>query len=150
MNDPPRGGGMGLAGCRKPRRLRVDQGLRPQRESFSGGGFRPIAAAPPRNGEGDHRRWWGGTGGAALRIKDRKHLACPSTMLRMVPLPQRGRIGSFPPQKPPLADRSRLRFNPAPPPAAGAAPQAPRPECPSPAPAPRRRDRKSTRLNSSH
>src|SRR3546814_10795884 len=59
------------------------------------GGFRPIAADPPWNGEGDHRRWWRGTGGAALRIKDRKHLACPSTMLRMVPPPQRGRDGKI-------------------------------------------------------
>src|SRR3546814_4483937 len=58
---------------------------------------RPIAADPPRNGEGDHRRWWRGTGGAALRIKDRKDLACPSTMLRMVPLPPTGRIGTGPP-----------------------------------------------------
>src|SRR3546814_13253092 len=46
--------------------------------------IRPVADDPPRNGEGDHRRWWRGTGGAGLRIKDRKHLACPSTMLRMV------------------------------------------------------------------
>src|SRR3546814_9609850 len=57
---------------------------------MAGFGFRPEADDPPRNGEGGHRRWWRGTGGAALRIKDRKHLACPSTMLRMVPLPQRG------------------------------------------------------------
>src|SRR3546814_12276361 len=125
MNDPPRGGGMGLAGCRKPRRLRVDQGLRPQRETFSGGGFRPIAAAPPRNGEGDHRRWWGGTGGAALRIKDRKHLACPSTMLPMVPLPQRGRTGEFPPTHPPLPHRRSLRSNPTPPPPDGHTPHTP-------------------------
>src|SRR3546814_6073459 len=68
------------------------------------GGFRPIAADPPWNGEGDHRRWWRGTGGAALRIKDRKHLACPSTMLRIVPHPQKGRNGSSPPQ------RRRLRY----------------------------------------
>src|SRR3546814_7742003 len=60
--------------------------------------YRPIADDPPRNGEGDHRRWWRGTGGAALRIKDRKHLACPSTMLRIVPLPRWGRKGSSPPQ----------------------------------------------------
>src|SRR3546814_20133446 len=110
MNDPPRGGGMGLAGCRKPRRLRVDQGLRPQRETFSEGGFRPIAAAPPRNGEGDHRRWWRGTGGAALRIKDRKHLACPSPMLRMVPLPRRGGTGSFPTPNTPPPDPTPLPF----------------------------------------
>src|SRR3546814_20843060 len=57
---------------------------------MAGFGFRPEADDPPRNGEGDHRRWWRGTGGAALRIKERKHLECPPTMLRMVPLPQRG------------------------------------------------------------
>src|SRR3546814_1513096 len=42
-----------------------------------------------------------GHGRSSVTYKeDRKHLACPSTMLRMVPLPQRGRIGngSFPPQ----------------------------------------------------
>src|SRR3546814_6243656 len=60
--------------------------------------YRPEADDPPRNGEGDHRRWWRGTGGAALRIKDRKHLACPSTILRMVPLPRLGRNGRHPPQ----------------------------------------------------
>src|SRR3546814_12068680 len=43
-------------------------------------GFDRKVDDPPRNGEGDHRRWWRGTGGAALRIKDRKHLACPSTI----------------------------------------------------------------------
>src|SRR3546814_3554909 len=65
------------------------------------GWFRPEVDDPPRNGEGDHRRWWRGTGGAALRIKDRKHLAWPSTLLPMVPLPQRGRIGNIrsPPQR---------------------------------------------------
>src|SRR3546814_5548006 len=46
---------------------------------------RPIAADPPRNGEGDHRRWWRGTGGAALRIKDRKHLDRKSTRLNSSP-----------------------------------------------------------------
>src|SRR3546814_6625265 len=65
--------------------------------------YRPIADDPPRNGEGDHRRWWRGTGGAALRIKDRKHLACPSTMIRMVPLPRGGRNGSPPPPSRPNA-----------------------------------------------
>src|SRR3546814_20446531 len=48
---------------------------------------RPIL---PGTGGGDHRRWWRGTGGVALRIKDRKHLTCPSTMLRMIPLPRWG------------------------------------------------------------
>src|SRR3546814_15991658 len=45
------------------------------------GWFRPEVDDPPRNGEGDHRRWWRGRGGAALRIKDRKNLACTSTLL---------------------------------------------------------------------
>src|SRR3546814_4833137 len=63
--------------------------------------YRPLADDPPRNGEGDHRRWWRGTGGVALRIKDRKHLTCPSTMLRMVPLPRWGRNDSSPPQSGP-------------------------------------------------
>src|SRR3546814_5324822 len=74
--------------------------------------YRPIADDPPRNGEGDHRRWWRGTGGAALRIKDRKHLACPSTMLRMVPLPQRGRIGKV---RPPPQNRPSRRIGQYPP-----------------------------------
>src|SRR3546814_15802331 len=58
----------------------------------------------------DHRRWWRGTGGVALRIKDRKHLACPSTMLRMVPLPQRGRIGNV--RSPPQSRHLRQCFRP--------------------------------------
>src|SRR3546814_3431884 len=57
-----------------------------------------MAADPPRNGKGDQRRWWRGTGWVELRIKDRKHLTCPSTMLRMVPLPRWGRNDSSPPQ----------------------------------------------------
>src|SRR3546814_4119177 len=32
-----------------------------------GGRKRPEADDPPRNGEGDHRRWWRGTGGVARR-----------------------------------------------------------------------------------
>src|SRR3546814_17953066 len=67
---------------------------------------RPIADDPPRNGEGDHRRWWRGTGGAALRIKDRKHLACPSTMLSMVPLPRWGGNDRSPTQRRPFRWRS--------------------------------------------
>src|SRR3546814_18845051 len=65
------------------------------------GWFRPEVDDPPRNGEGDHRRWWRGTGGAALRIKDRKQLACPATLLRMAPPPQKGRYGNIrsPPQR---------------------------------------------------
>src|SRR3546814_13339709 len=59
---------------------------------------RPIL---PGTGGGDHRRWWRGTGGVALRIKDRKHLPCPSPMLRMVPPPRWGRNDSPPPQSGP-------------------------------------------------
>src|SRR3546814_4484130 len=58
------------------------------------GWFRPEVDAPPRNGAGDHRRWWRGRGGAALRIKVRKHLACRSTLLRMVPDRQSPRLNS--------------------------------------------------------
>src|SRR3546814_13565167 len=68
--------------------------------------YRPIADDPPRNGEGDQRRWWRGTGGAALRIKERQHLACPSTMFRMDPLPPGGGSGSPHPQHHPTHTHS--------------------------------------------
>src|SRR3546814_4478098 len=79
--------------------------------------FRPVADDPPRHGEGDHRRWWRGTGGAALRIKDRKHLACPSTMLRRSPSPKGGgsaTSASHPngSQQMPFFKKSRRRFPP--------------------------------------
>src|SRR3546814_14075171 len=71
--------------------------------------YRPIADDPPRNGEGDHRRWWRGTGGAALRIKDRKQLACSSPLLRLDPLPRWGRDGtSTPPSRHQNREKPRL------------------------------------------
>ena len=60
-----------------------------------------MAAAlnPPRNGEGDRRRrrGWRGTrplpDAAGARGKSYAIGTCPSTSLRLVPLPLQGRIG---------------------------------------------------------
>src|SRR3546814_6131730 len=92
-------------GGQVPRLLRAERDVR----------LRPVADDPPRHGEGDHRRWWRGTGGAALRIKDRKHLACPSTMLRRSPSPKGGgsaTSASHPKgsQQMPFFKKSRRRF----------------------------------------
>ena len=47
---------------------------------------------PPRNGEGDQRSWWRGTLVSAHLLTVAPCRLCPSTILRMVPLPVPGRI----------------------------------------------------------
>jgi hypothetical protein len=43
---------------------------------------------PPPPGEGDQRSWWRGTIGDTPTLNHTQHLPCPSTILRMVPLPE--------------------------------------------------------------
>src|SRR3546814_10035061 len=64
--SPERRHGAGLQ-CETHGREISDQTARLRTAGF---GFRPEADDPPRNGEGDHRRWWRGTAGAAFRITD--------------------------------------------------------------------------------
>src|SRR3546814_17246834 len=42
--------------------------------------------------------WWRGTGGVLRRRSRRIHLACPTTMPRMVPLPHGDRSSAHPPK----------------------------------------------------
>ncbi len=49
---------------------------------------------PPRHGEGDQRSWWRDALAMAQPLKVRTCGLCPSTMLRMVPLPVPVRIGA--------------------------------------------------------
>ena len=50
-------------------------------------------AIPPPTGEGDQRSWWRGTHRWTRRSMSSAARLCPSTMLRMVPLPVPGRNG---------------------------------------------------------
>jgi flagellar biosynthetic protein FliP len=47
---------------------------------------------PPRYEEGNQRSWWRGTLESAHPINVAPNRTCPSTILRMIPLPRRGRI----------------------------------------------------------
>jgi hypothetical protein len=43
---------------------------------------------PPPPGEGNQRSWWRGTIGDTPTLNRTQHLPCPSTILRVVPLPE--------------------------------------------------------------
>src|SRR3546814_8584157 len=91
----------------RPRSTRTERGERPLSTPFtlSEGNFGAMTANDrkrpilPGTGGGAPRRWWRGTGGVALRLKDRNHPPCPPTILPVI-TPPRGGGTTTPPPKP--------------------------------------------------